>query len=111
VTVETQSPAPRGLADSFYASALSEAEQAALTAALDVEGVDQEIAVLRVRLRQALEANPEDLALMFKGVDLLAKMVATRYRLSKSSERNLAAALAMALRSVREIFAEAHDGA
>jgi hypothetical protein len=65
----------------FYADALSEAERADLPVALEIEGVDEEIALLRLRIRTALEEHPDDLPLMFKGVDLLAKMVATRYRL------------------------------
>ena len=45
----------------FYEEALTQAERADFPVALDVEGVDQEIAVLRLRLRTALKNRPEDL--------------------------------------------------
>jgi hypothetical protein len=88
----------------FYCQALSEAERADLPVALEIEGVDEEIAMLRLRLRTALAEHPEDLQLMFKGIDLLAKAVATRYRLSKRAERQLADSLANVVRSLGDIW-------
>ncbi len=73
----------------FYDSALDAAEQSQLGAALQVDGIDEEIAVLRLRLRRAIEEHPEDLPLMFKGIDLLAKVVATRFRLSRAAKAEL----------------------
>ena len=88
----------------FYSRALTRAERAALPVALAIEGLDEEIAVLRLRLRRAIEERPDDLPLMFKGIDLMAKVVATRYRLSKKAERDLAASLANVVRSVGDIW-------
>lgn len=101
----------RGL-KSFYSQALLTAERSDLTVAAEVEGLDQEIAVLRLRLRQVLAERPDDWQLMFKGIDLLAKAVATRYRLSRKSERDLARSLTEALEAegVRGIWqSEAGD--
>ena len=88
----------------FYREALSEAERADLPVALEIEGVDEEIALLRLRLRTALAERPEDLQLMFKGIDLLAKAVATRYRLSKRAERQLADSLAGVVRGLGDLW-------
>ena len=88
----------------FYADALSAAERADFAAALAVEGVDEEIALLRLRLRTALEERPEDLQLMFRGVDLLTRMVAARYRLSKRAERDLASSLANVVRGLGDLW-------
>ncbi|MBI1886338.1 MAG: hypothetical protein HYS09_08540 [Chloroflexi bacterium] len=74
----------------FYQGALSEAEQLELAQAQHVEGLDEEIAVLRVRLKAALRQRPEDLALIAKGLDMLVKAVAARYRLSPKARRDLA---------------------
>lgn len=95
----------------FYAQALSEAERADLPIALVMEGVEDEIAMLRLRLRSALDEHPEDLTLMFKGIDLLAKTVAVRYRLSKRAERDLAASLANVVRSLGELWPKVDDDA
>ena len=99
----------RALAARFYADALSEAERDDLPVALAIEGVDQEIALLRLRLRRAIEEHPEDLAVMFKGIDLLAKTVATRYRLSKRAERDLADSLANVVRGLGDLWPETSD--
>ena len=42
------------LAEDFYGSALDAAEQIELEAASDVEGLDREIALLRMKLREAV---------------------------------------------------------
>ena len=93
----------------FYADALSESERADLPVALEIEGVDQEIALLRLRLRRAIKERPEDMALMMRGIDLLAKAVATRYRLSKRAERDLSASLANVVRGLRDLWPEGPD--
>ncbi|OGO50021.1 MAG: hypothetical protein A2148_02920 [Chloroflexi bacterium RBG_16_68_14] len=88
------------LARDFYGSALDAAERIELDAAAEVEGLDEEIAVLRVKLRKALLKNPEDLALMLRGIDLLVKAVSARYRLSKQAEEDLAESIAGVIRGV-----------
>jgi hypothetical protein len=98
-------PAPE-LSRQFYDQVLSEAERADLPLALEINGVDQEIALLRLRLRSALLERPDDLALIFKGIDLLAKAVAARYQLSKHSEEELAAAMAKVAASVGGLWPE-----
>jgi hypothetical protein len=74
----------------FYEQALTEAERSDLGVALDVEGFEQEIATLRLRLRSALQ-DREDLGLMLRGMDVLRRMVASRYGLSRGDRRNLSA--------------------
>ncbi|MEE9199349.1 MAG: hypothetical protein V3U26_06085 [Dehalococcoidia bacterium] len=78
---------------SFYASAVSEAELLRLPEALRIEGLDQEIALLRVRLNQLAQDEPDNTALLFKGIELLVKAVAAKYRLSKKSKDDLSEAI------------------
>jgi hypothetical protein len=84
----------------FYRSALSEAEQIQLEAAAELEGVDDEIAVLRMKLREALQKQPDDLQLMLRGVDLLVKAVSARYKLSPEAGEDLADSIAGVVRGV-----------
>jgi len=84
----------------FYDEALSEAERAALPLARELQGIDEEIAVVRLRLRSALEQRPEDLTLMAKGVDLLVKALSARYRLSKDEKADLSAGIKGVLEEV-----------
>ncbi len=80
--------ATRGKA--FYDAAVSEAERVDLKDAARVEGLDQEIAMLRLRLRRTAEEHPENLSLMLKGVGTLVKAVAANYGLSQKNENDLA---------------------
>lgn len=68
--------------------------------ALAVEGIDEEIALLRVRLRRAIEEHPDDFRLMSAGVDLIVKAAATRYRLSGPASDDLAESLSTTLRGI-----------
>ena len=90
----------------FYHQALNEAERADLPVALEVEGVDQEIAMLRLRLRTALKDRPEDLALMLKGIDALRKIVATRYRLPREARRDFEKETARVRDEIARMLAE-----
>ena len=75
-----------------------------LPEAQEVEGLDQEIAVLRVRLKRALQEQPEDVTLVGKGLDLLVKAVAARYRLSPKAKRELARHLEAVFERMSETF-------
>jgi hypothetical protein len=74
----------------FYEEALTRTERSDFKVALDVEGVDQEIAVLRLRLRTALQKHPEDLQLMLRGVVMLVQALAAKYRLPKADQDAIA---------------------
>ena len=74
----------------FYSDSLTEAERERLPAAREMEGLDEEIAVLRVRLMTALNDHPEDFRLLSQGVEMLVKAVAAQYRLSPKARRDLA---------------------
>jgi hypothetical protein len=95
---------PPKLARDFYAQALSEAEQREFEAASEIEGIDCEIALLRLRLREALSKHPEDLPLMLRGIELLVKAVSARYRLSKEDESNLSESIANVIRQAGGVF-------
>ena len=88
-----ESVQPAADAKRFYEEALTQAERDDFPVALDVEGVDQEIAVLRLRLRTALKKHPEDLQLMLRGVVMLARALAAKYRLPKADQEAVAEAL------------------
>jgi len=85
---------------SFYAQALSEAERVLLPEAREIEGLDEEIALLRVKLTSALEEHPDNMPLTLRAVDLLVKAVAAKYRLSKKSQENLAEAIDGVLKEI-----------
>jgi hypothetical protein len=86
----------------FYDRVVDEAE---LREALAVEGLDQEIALLRSKLRDHLAAHPESLALMLKSVTLIVRAVSARYRISEKRAADLGAALAATVEGISNQFA------
>ena len=84
----------------FYTRALGEAEKNLLPQARELEGLDEEIALLRVKLIQALREKPQDLELLLKGVGMLVRAVSTRYRLSKNAEEDLYQSVLGVLRGI-----------
>ena len=76
-------------ARNFYASALAEAERVKLPSARRVEALGDEIALLRLQIEQQLREHPEDVELVLKSMDTLAKLVAHNYRLSPKSKDDL----------------------
>jgi hypothetical protein len=85
------------LRQSFYSKALSEAESANLEEAARVEGLDDEIALLRLRLRQLLEEHPEDIEIQMEAASTLARLMRTRYRITKEQKESLKRAIAKTL--------------
>ncbi len=82
----------------FYRKSLTEAEK--WERARQMEGLDEEIALLRVMLKEALEGRPQDMQLIAKGVDLLVKAVAAKYRLSPKAQRDLSDSIAGVVRGI-----------
>ena len=97
------------VARGFYARALSASEQINLADAMQVDGLDEEIALLRLRLQQAVEKRPEDIELMLKGAALLARLVATKFQLSQAETSDLAETIQRAVAALNEIEPEVAD--
>ena len=86
--------------EAYYASAVTNAERPLLEAARSIEGLEEEIALLRVRLNTAAGKHPEDLRLLTHGIQTLVRAVATQYRLSPKARRVLADNMAAVLNSL-----------
>jgi iron-sulfur cluster repair protein YtfE (RIC family) len=80
---------PRG----FYSRALDEAERVELEEASHVEGIDEEIALLRVKLRELLEEQPERIDLHFEAANIIARLVKTRYQITREQKKSLKEAI------------------
>ena len=94
----------------FYTVALKEAEQAALEDARELEGLDEEIAVLRVKLQTALSEHPEDYTLLMRGVDLMVRAVSARYRISGKGEDDLYQSVVGVLKGIGTVLLPEDEG-
>ncbi len=84
----------------FYSRILDEAEQLDFELATGVEGIDDEIALLRVKIKSLLEKDPENIKLVMQATNALARLVRTRYSISKEDRKGLKEAIGNVLREV-----------
>ena len=84
----------------FYAKVLDEAGQLDFELATGVEGIDDEIALLRVKIKSLLEHDPENIKLIMQATNTLARLVRTRYNITKDQRKGLKEAIGNVLRDV-----------
>jgi hypothetical protein len=84
----------------FYSKVLDEAEQLDFELATGVEGIDDEIALLRVKIKSILTHDPENIKLIKQATDALARLVKTRYSISKEDKKGLKEAIGNVLKDV-----------
>lgn len=89
---------PARAAARFYGRALDEAERAAEAARID--GLDEEIALLRERLHRALaEGDPSDAAVL-KNIEVIVRAVVARYRIGPRRAEDFAQTLTRAIDAI-----------
>jgi hypothetical protein len=83
----------------FYARSASPEEQEALKDASSVEGLDQEIALLRLRISAAAR-DPRHYHMIIPGMSLLARLLQARYRMGYGKQARLESAIRTVIRDV-----------
>lgn len=84
----------------FYSKVLDEAEQLDLELAAGVEGIDDEIALLRVKIKSILAHDPDNVKLIMQATNTLAGLVKTRFNITKEQRKGLKEAIGNVLRDV-----------
>jgi len=84
----------------FYSRVLDEAERLDFELATGVEGIDDEIALLRVKIKSLLEHDPENIKLIMQATNTLAGLVKTSYNMTKEQKKGLKEAIGNVLRDV-----------
>ena len=84
----------------FYSKVLDEAEQLDFELATGVEGIDGEIALLRVKIKSILENDAANIKLIMQATNALARLVKTRYNITKEQKKGLKEAISNVLRDV-----------
>jgi len=79
---------------------LVEVEQLQMAEASHIEGIDDEIALLRIRLRELAEQSPERIDLQVDLANAIARLVKTRYQISSQQKKSLRAAVVKVLEEV-----------
>ncbi|HEX7474951.1 MAG TPA: hypothetical protein VF318_03215 [Dehalococcoidales bacterium] len=65
----------------FYSKVLTERDQQNLSRAAAVKGLDDEIALLRVKLKSVVERDPDNLELISNAVVSIARLLTARNKL------------------------------
>ncbi len=84
----------------FYSKALDEAGRLDFELATGVEGIDDEIALLRVKIKSILENDPENIKLIMQATNTLAGLVKTSYNMTKEQKKGLKEAIGNVLKDV-----------
>jgi len=84
----------------FYARVMDEAEQIDFEIASGVEGIDDEIALLRVKIKSILSHDPENIKLIMQVTNALARLVRTRYNITRDQKKGLKEAIANVIRDI-----------
>ena len=96
----TKKGSQKGKKRGFYSRALDEAEKVGLEEASNIEGLDEEIAMLRVKLRELIENEPDRLDLHLKATNTIARLVGIRYNISKEQKKSLKEAISRVLTEI-----------
>jgi uncharacterized membrane protein len=95
--VERKRGAPRGNQNArkhgYYSKVLDEAQRMDFELASGVNGIDDEIALLRVKIKAILEKDPENFPLITQAVKVLTRMVQAHFNMSKGDKRGFKEAI------------------
>jgi hypothetical protein len=72
----------------FYQKVFDESVRLDFDAAADVNGIDDEIALIRIIIKNYMEKHPDDIRLIIQAANALARMVKINYTL-KHDQKNM----------------------
>ena len=84
----------------FYSRVLTEAEKLEMQGALDITGIVEEIALLRVKIQSILANDPENIRLIMSATNILARLVRTRYNLEPKQGKGLKEAIGNVMKDI-----------
>ena len=92
---------PRLSKRNLYHSVLDEAELLDFQRAVNLEGLDDEIAILRLQIKALLaEEGAPDLDHLIKATNALARLVSTRFNISKHDKKGIKEAIGNVLKEI-----------
>jgi hypothetical protein len=74
---------------SLYIQALNEAEKKDFETADNVDGIDDEINLMRIKIKFMLMKEPENVRLIMHAANIVAKMIKERYAMDKGQSKGL----------------------
>ena len=84
----------------FYSRVLDKTERLDFELAAGVEGIDDEIALLRVKIKSILEKSPENISLIMQATNTLARLVKTNYNITREHRKGLKEAISNVFKDI-----------
>ena len=84
----------------FYSKVLDEAEKLDFELAAGVSGIDDETALLRVKIKSILGDDPNNISDIVKVTNTLERLVRTRYKIAKEQRKWLKEAIGNVLKDI-----------
>ncbi len=85
----------------FYARALDMAEKLDFDLASGVNGIDDEIALLRVEIKKAMAGgDARNLKILVKATNALERLIRTRYQITREQRKGLKEAISNVLKDI-----------
>jgi len=84
----------------FYQKVLDEAERLDFEFVSGVNGIDDEIALLRVKIKSILGDDPKNIKLIVEATNALERLIRTKYKISKEQRKGLKEAIGNVLKEV-----------
>ncbi|MFH0941720.1 MAG: hypothetical protein V1823_01680 [Chloroflexota bacterium] len=84
----------------FYSRVLDEDERLDFEEASSVEGISDEICLLRIKIKSLLRHDPQNIKLIMAATNTLARLVRTHYNIGAKDKKGLMEAIANVLKDV-----------
>ena len=84
----------------FYSKVMGEAEKADFEVAMELDGIDEEIALLRVKIKSLVEYDPQNIRLIMHAIDSIGRLIRTRFSIGKNDKVGLKEAIGNILKDI-----------
>jgi hypothetical protein len=85
----------------FYSRTLNETEQKDFEKAVGIEGIDEEIALIRLEIKKAiLGGDDTNLKILVRAASALEKLIRTRYQISAAQRHGLKQAIGNVIKDI-----------
>ena len=84
----------------FYSKALTAAERIQIEECASISGLDEEIILLRMKLKDLVDSSPDRMDLHIAAANSIAKLVKIRYQITKDESHSLRDAISKVLTDV-----------
>ncbi len=84
----------------FYSNALNDTEKEDIEFAAGIGDIDDEVALLRVKIKEVLGRDPENVKLLMEATNTLAGLVIKKYQINKKQQKGLKGEIGKLLRGI-----------